>query len=763
MNENQSPLSQQYLVMANASITIEFKGPGFGLSRLNALGHQSAFTSSMPSLYNLELTDLYGKKRLLGSNTAGQVEVLQETEGENHLLTLNFTHFLESESLIQVTCIVSLPGIASESEWQIAIQNHSEYAIQRVKYPLVALDQRIVEPGLAPFQYAYDLNATYSSALLLGLYDGILIPEPHTSIPDQFGWTEEHPGRIATQLLAYYDRAGGLCLYTQDGNGCPKLLGFERQGTYIDISPTHLFPREFGKDVSPGYATILAPFIGDWQAAAKTYKRWILTQSWTRQTLTERQDIPSWVKAGYPFFLYVQGREDSVDHQPNWEQTLPRQMLPVLKIYEQWLNSPLVAVIFGWEKICSWITPDVFPPYPGEQEFADLVAGLKESGSHVFLYTSGTRWAVKNPRQPDWDGTIHWKKEGRQASCVAEDGQWAYDSRPWAVNHKLCVAAEGTQKVMDQYVNGFASLGISVTQYDQNLGGESYVCYSTQHGHPPGYGSWMYVRAKEMLERFLADNRKHNPDFATSVEEPNEILIPYMSMYDSRAMVYHGWPLLTNVPCLGIPLFSYLYHEYAIGFSGDYHIFLSGKESEQVKIGRIFSAGHLMCDFLQPGELQLDPPRPALVLFKNALVASQTYAHDFQILGEMLIEPKYKVEECFKLTKTKAQSYYSDEQVDYIYPELAEVQVPAALATCWKTPDGIPGCLLINMSERPQNISLEWQSLTTSWGIRNLKKLTLQNLDGTRLISVPESPDGQLVLVLPALQTSLLMADFSNV
>ena len=359
---------------------------------------------------------------------ADQVEGRQETEGEIHRLILNFTHHLGEDAAIRVCCNVSLAaaGPLAESDWHIAVQNSSAYAIQRVKYPLVALDKRPLDPAQPPFRYAYDWNAGYSSALLLGLYDGTLIPEPHSSIPDRFALTEEHPGRMSTQLLAYYDRAGGLCLYTRDGTGCPKLLGFERRGTTIDISPTHLFPREYGADADPGYATTLAPFFGDWQAAAATYKRWALTQSWTQKTLPERQDIPDWVKAGYPFLLYVQGRPGPADHHSNWELSQPRQMLPLLKKYEEWLNSPLVAVIFGWEKLCSWITPDVFPPYPDEKEFAGLVAGLKEGGSRVFLYTSGTRWAVKNPRLPVWDGNAHWEKEGRQASCVAEDGQWAY-------------------------------------------------------------------------------------------------------------------------------------------------------------------------------------------------------------------------------------------------------------------------------------------------------------------------------------------------
>jgi len=49
------------------------------------------------------------------------------------------------------------------------------------------------------------------------------------------------------------------------------------------------------------------------------------------------------------------------------------------------------------------------------------------------------------------------------------------------------------------------------------------------------------------------------------------------------------------------------------------------------------------------------------------------------------------------------------------------VRVPAVLATCWRSPQDIPGCLLINMSERPQRVSLDWSSLLKSWGNRGCK------------------------------------------
>jgi hypothetical protein len=327
--------------------------------------------------------------------------------------------------------------------------------------------------------------------------------------------------------------------------------------------------------------------------------------------------------------------------------------------------------------------------------------------------------------------------------------------------------------MMDHYIERFARLGIDATQYDQNLGGETYVCFSDQHGHPPGYGHWMYDEAKVMLSHFLVESRKHNPDFAVSVEEPNEVLIPYLTIYDSRSPVYHGWPLLTNMPCLGVPLFTYLYHEYAIGFAGDYGIFLKGTETDVVKIGRIVSSGHLPCDFIHPTEhwddgepADLEPmlsaqmsssamspsAKPAFRLFKNASVAYRTYAHDFLVLGKMLPAPEYRVNDTFELFKAQAQSYYNDDRVDYVHPESAAVKVPAVFVTAWLSPAGKPACVLVNMSEKSQKVELARSSLSQEWGGVAGKMLLLESLEGESIVELADT----LTVELPGLQVSVL-------
>jgi hypothetical protein len=754
--------------LANSSIKIRLHGPGCGLSLIQPAGDRPGFACTADDLYSLELTSPEGEKRSIGSSQAIRVEGRRE-DGS---LLLTFTHRTEPSggAQIVVRCSLSLAGQGPQSEWRIEIENGTDCAIQRVRFPLAVLEKRPIDPACPRYRYPYDWNLEYASALLLGLYDGTLIPEPYEEIPDGFGWAEEHPGRMSAQMAAYFDVHGGLCLFTKDGQGCPKLLGFKRQGAGLDISPTHLFPRAYGASVHLSYAVALEPFSGDWAAAADVYKRWAVDQEWTQTPLSGQGRLPAWLKAGYPFVFYAQGHTGMIGPRQENQDSLPARMLPVLQAYEKLLDSPLGVMIYGWEKNSSWITPDVFPAYPSNEEIHALIAALKASGSRVCLLNSGTRWAVKNPRDPGWDGTQAWEKEGRSASCVGEGGEWAYDSRPWAVNHKLCIAAEGTRKVLDHYMEGLAALGVDATQYDQNLGGETYVCYGSQHGHPPGYGPWMYAQAKRVLGRFLEESRMRNPDFAVSVEEPNEALIPYLSFYNGRPYIYHGWPMLSNMLCVGVPLFSYLYHEYAIGYGGDLPAAISGEASERVKIGRTIAAGYLVQVGLaseayafkevqaavHAGQPLPEAVPPALRLLKNAARAYQGYAHDFLILGRMLPAPPYDVEEAFELSRARAQSYYTDERVEYVHPESAGIRVPAVLACAWLSPSGAPGLVFVNMSENRQKVRLNLASLGQGWGTVLGRQLVLENLDGITPLILPAGSNGSQTLDLPGLQVSLL-------
>jgi len=757
--------------LANDCLAIRFGGTGLALTSLEVPGSAQPLQGTAADLYTLELYARDGTRRSIGSSEAASTACSHEGADGEQQLTLRFTHRLDpnSDDLLNVTCHITIPHGSAESAWTLAVHNSSDYAVISAAYPRVALAQREQRPE-EPFRYPSDYNVTFTSALLVGFYEGALIPEPHTNIPDGFGWTEEHPGRAAVQLTAYYDSLGGLLVHTRDDVGYPKRIGFRRDGTQLDLGPTHLFTREYGADVSVPYATTLAPFVGDWQTAGEMYRHWAAAQPWATPPLARREDVPDWVKAGYPFVYYAQRRPGSTERADDWEATLPGRMIPVLEAYQGLLDSPLVLMLYAWEKHYSWITPDVFPPYPDTDSVRTLAAALQARGSRICLLNSGTRWAIANPRDPVWDGSEHWEREGRAASCIGEDGEWTYDSRPWAVNHKLCIAAEGTHRVLDAYVAGFADLGIDATQYDQNLGGETYVCYATHHGHPEGYGRWMTDGARQTLQHFLDASRARNPEFATSVEEPNEVLIPHLTLYNGRPYMYHGWPMLTNMLCVGVPLFSYLYHEMTPGYGGDLGPGLSGPETELVKIGRTAAAGYLVqVSLLSPeygagairaaleAGLPLDTLSlpPALALLKHVSMAQRTYAHDFLVLGRMLRDPDIEVAEVFRLAKARVQSYYNDDRVDYVYPESAAVAVPVILASAWASPSGVPACVFINMSNTPQTVALRWPPDDPAWEPYVTSRLTLHSLDGELPVPPPTAP-GALSLDLPALQVSVL-------
>jgi hypothetical protein len=62
--------------------------------------------------------------------------------------------------------------------------------------------------------------------------------------------------------------------------------------------------------------------------------------------------------------------------------------------YARFFESRIIANPFGWEHIAPWIASDYFPPYGGEESWADAARALTTAGLPLFLLLSGLRWGV---------------------------------------------------------------------------------------------------------------------------------------------------------------------------------------------------------------------------------------------------------------------------------------------------------------------------------------------------------------------------------
>jgi hypothetical protein len=104
-----------------------------------------------------------------------------------------------------------------------------------------------------------------------------------------------------------------------------------------------------------------------------------------------------------------------------------------------------------------------------------------------------------------------------------------------------------------------AQHGFKQFEFDQMNGGYLPDCYSSDHGHEPGPGRWKIQAIAETMSEVRKVGRQITKDFTVSMEDPQELLIPYLDNYFSRSSKIFGWPA-PDVGARVVPAFAFVYH-----------------------------------------------------------------------------------------------------------------------------------------------------------------------------------------------------------
>ncbi len=671
------------LSIANSSLEIRLNaGTRGALDSVVDRASSRDFVSATkpPTLFRLTVATGDGKTReLTGADAATWGHKLNRTPSGEELV-LRYQDLGGQD--LDVECRVQLGATDTLSHWRIAVENHSASTIRSVVYPVVLAsrqlgprweDDRLLSPG--------------------NTFDGELRRSQGPETPFPGGSKAAYPGPAQVQFLAYYDETAGLYLAAYDSGGNPKLVGFRSTASGIDLSLQHEAWTSARTNWSMPYEVVLGTFRGDWHAAADVYKQWALRQPWCSRKLTERSDISAWYLEGRPIFMFIPraGEYYGTDRPPRTpDRYLTRPPLPspglrprapaLFAEVSQSLHSPVVVIEYGWEKQGAWISPDVFPPYGGEESFREQVLAMKRNGHVTGCYISGTRWGVVKPGRPDYDGWSAFRQEASTAAVTGEDQKPVVDHNTWTDNVKLCLGSPVTERIMLDLVRGLVERGVSFVQYDQNIGGVVYECHNHSHPHPPGEGVWM----SEQTSRFLHEARKLgkalDPDFVLTIEEPCEYFIQDVDGFNDR-------PYVSTPVSESVPLFSYVYHDYSLSFGGDSPLGLHCPEADLLRVARTFVAG-LLVEGPSFGPSR-EWPKDELNFLAKIAHAQRTFAHDYVILGEMLPDPH--------LEKVPMLNTVLAGGTREVPIALKPARVPAVLASGWKSPAGKTGYALANV------------------------------------------------------------------
>ncbi len=337
----------------------------------------------------------------------------------------------------------------------------------------------------------------------------------------------------------------------------------------------HLRPEVAEGDSALPYAVVFDAFDGDWYTAADRYRTWVVQQPWCGDTLAARADIPAFLKEGSG--IIITGIQNATGFNPaRYGETLERLPAEVAAYREKTGLKHLVFVPYGWENRGTWVGINYLPAQPSNEAWVAAGKALRAQGDRLAFLTSGYWWVVKrqtNSSGPGFDDTAQ-MEAGRAMLTIGADGRvndWDFYDQPtggqsWrGLSVRLCHGSARAQRTMADLFVDIAALGVPLVSFDQEIGaGQSEPCYATEHGHPPGYGNWMWTGFRDVCVEILKRGKAVEPELALFVENCSELAIPYMATYWSRQFAELDYGA---TGARGIGLFSYLYHDYvtAIG------------------------------------------------------------------------------------------------------------------------------------------------------------------------------------------------------
>ena len=507
-------------------------------------------------LFKIEFLNDHGEFKSVTSSEAKSVRIGKSRDAEGDMITIDYEGIgqLPVDAHVTVRC----PSGQSLTYWNLAVNNRTSMWIGHIQFPVIEI----------PFDNAENQNhshilTSFADGQLSGPVDPSLTAAAwggrRSDTPEIWRFND-YPGQwTSTQLMAYYNDAGGLYVACDDAKGLPKFLEpvLEEDGVVMGLGH---FPGTRGPgETKLSYNVVLGTFHGDWYAAAEIYRDWASKQPFCATKMAQRTDIPKWLADSPPAISFpMRGQGDwDPPAAENPEYTPLTNALPYLDKWAAAFEGPLMPIIFNWEHSGPWVQPDAYPPVGGEASFREFMSKAKARGWHPMIYGDGLSW-VTWQRNTNYDGMAYFHSHGGDAVVTRSwDGSFPeMNLGGWRKNYWTCVGTEkGRQMILDM-TRHMAELGPDVVQqFDQGPG--PMACYATNHGHPPVPGPWMAEAFEGLIKADVATARSVNPTVAMSCEgAPPETQLQNFQVWDSR---FHT-----------TPLYSFLYHEYANGFQGFY-------------------------------------------------------------------------------------------------------------------------------------------------------------------------------------------------
>ncbi len=662
-------------------------------------GRDSIFPSVFRPLFDLRLTQPDAGKAQETSSAAFRTVAAQTTNDGGVRLS-----FADHTSLPLSAEVTAGPCDDSIVRLRLTVRNRSDWAIASIGFPQAAWPGRLGEDGA-------------DDRLILPWLGGSILPNPGE-------WSQSrsalYPGLAFAQFTALYDKTAGVYLAAHDPDGHCKRWDFRtRREALVVMDLVHLRPEVPAKEVTIPYDVVLGTFTGDWRDAADIYKRWARRQPWCRKTLAERDEVPQFLKRGAG--VLITGIQNEAGYTEKMGRDLERLPELVASYRQRTELASVIFVPYGWENRGTWAGINYLPAVPSNDAWKRANAALRAQGDRTAFMTSGLWWVVKRQQTrsgPAFDDTTDFERRKEMVIHKADGGVWQQDNYDktktfgsWrGLSVKLCHGSAAARDTMRRTFVDIARLGTALISFDQEIGGGQHVgCYASAHGHPPGFGRWMWTDFRDLCQQILEEGKPIQPELGLFLENTSELAIPWMATYWSRQFgeVDHG-----AIGARGIGLFSYLYHEYvtAIGAAcvqGQGARGTRPSASLRCKVlANNLTRGLIPGPFLHDVPLETDDPWRSQVA-RAYFSFCRPYARfpEYLVLGATRRPPK------IACADTDAWFYRHSAKGQPLRPGgrkvvKVAVKLPAVTAGSFAAADGSVGTVIVNATDVPQTATL---------------------------------------------------------
>ena len=448
---------------------------------------------------------------------------------------------------------------------RLSLSNRTDMRTESALYPGIIIKNRLSVDGYKLFWPAMEgveiTSADFRSELMAHA-DGTVYPAK--------GWQGVYPGACPMQFMAYYNGEHGLYFASHDESCRFKLVEWKPEAGGIRLMQ-QVYIDEDGSDFAYDYDVMLGTFRGDWYEAAEIYRNWLTSSAVLDfPKLKDNPDLPAWLTEPLTVITFpVRGTQDTGDMSPNCYYPYTN-CLPYVRKYREFFGNRQMVLLMHWEGTAPWAPPYVWPPFGDKGAFDAFVGALHDENDLIGLYCSGLGWTQKSFYY-DYSGEERFEREGL-AECVevgpTRELQYTTTCFHIREGYELCPACEKVKELAVSEAEKIA-VGTEIDYlqfFDQDLGGNTYPCYSDKHGHPPVPGKWMAAEMKDIVKKMRAKFREAHPDKKMLIgceAAACEPLLDDMRFNDLR----YNLDLMYGIP---VPAYAYVFGEYVANYMGNH-------------------------------------------------------------------------------------------------------------------------------------------------------------------------------------------------